>query len=68
MLTREPCGCAHDGRTWMRWCGAHLAEFQERHNRALKEKARADLVGWYSLSGPTESEVVTSNETDIENT
>lgn len=49
MIEREACGCAHDGRAWKVLCPAHLAEFQERHARAAREKARADLLGWYSV-------------------
>lgn len=60
-MTREPCGCAHDGRAWKEWCAAHLVEFTERHRRAQKEKDRADLLGWYSM-GPDVPEVVTSSE------
>lgn len=48
-LTREPCGCKHDGRAWLHLCEPHAAEHNERHLRAAKEKARADLVGWFSM-------------------
>jgi hypothetical protein len=64
MIYREPCGCAHDGAVWKVLCAAHQAEWQERHDRAQKEKARSDLLGWYH-SGPIESEVVRSTNKEV---
>ncbi len=48
--TIEDCGCKHDGRQWVAMCQAHADEFAERHLRAAKEKSRAELVGYVSLS------------------
>lgn len=59
-MTREPCGCRHDGVKWLQMCEPCAAEFRERHERAQKEKARADILGCYSILGSNEPEVVTT--------
>lgn len=58
-MIREPCGCAHNGRAWLRMCEAHRAEHDERSLRAQREKDNAELVGRYTL-GPAEPELVSS--------
>ena len=48
-MTREPCGCTHDGGAWLKLCAPHAAEHNERHLRAAYEKSSAELLGCYYL-------------------
>lgn len=41
-VTREGCGCRHDGHAWLSMCEPCAAEFQERHVRAQAEKDDRD--------------------------
>jgi hypothetical protein len=52
-VTKAECGCRANEREWLAMCQPHAAEHQERHLRAAKEKARAELIGWYSMPAHT---------------
>lgn len=52
MIDKHPCGCRANDREWLTMCPAHRLEHDERHLRAAKEKACAELVGRYSLGAP----------------
>jgi hypothetical protein len=45
--TKEDCGCRSNEREWLELCQAHRAEHDERHARALEDKRRAELIGYY---------------------
>jgi hypothetical protein len=33
MISREPCGCRHNGTEWLEMCPTHRAEHDETHAR-----------------------------------
>lgn len=37
----EDCGCAHDGRAWVRYCAEHGREASDRRERAKNDRAAA---------------------------
>lgn len=44
-MTREPCGCRHNGTAWLEMCPTHKAEHDETHARWAcehVERNRAD--------------------------
>lgn len=42
MRYREPCGCVHDGSTWLKFCEACSTEFNERHVQAAIDHAERE--------------------------